>query len=189
MVKEFLSKKHLKSIEDQQDNESDLDLEEEFEEDEAEAIEFPNDEEKLGEFTNKIKEEFQRYYSSKGKNPSWLETMSLTGNIEIPEDLDVDDDIKRELIFYNITHKNTIQGIIKLKNAHEKLNRPGDFFAEMLKSDDQMMRIRKKIVTEQQRIKKFEDKKQKLQNIKFAKAVKICPFPFPNFSHWLLFNS
>jgi len=171
MVKEFLSKKHLKSIENQENDESDLDLEEEFEEDEAEAIEFPNDEEKLSEFTNKIKEEFQRYYTSKGKNPTWIETMSLTGNIEIPEDLDVDDDIKRELIFYNITHKNSIQGIINLKEAHEKLNRPGDFFAEMLKSDDQMMKIRKKIVTEQQRIKKFEDKKQKLQNIKFAKAV------------------
>lgn len=171
MVKEFLSKKHLKSLEAQENDESDLDLEEEFEEEEMEAIEFPNDEEKLSEFTNKIKEEFLRYYTSKGKNPTWLETMTLTGKAEIPEDLDVDDDIKRELIFYNIAHKNTVQGILKLKNAHEKLNRPGDFFAEMLKSDDQMMRIRKKIVTEQQRIKKFEDKKQKLQNVKFAKAV------------------
>ena len=172
MVKEFLSKKHLKDIEDvQEDNESDLELEEEYEDEEMESIEYPNDEEKLNEFTNKIKEEFQRYYTSKGKNPNWLETMSLTGKIEIPEDLDVEDDIKRELIFYNITHKNTIQGILKLKEAHEKLNRPGDFFAEMLKSDDQMMRIRRKLVTEQQRIKKFEEKKQKMQNIKFAKAV------------------
>jgi rRNA-processing protein EBP2 len=91
--------------------------------------------------------------------------------MEIPEDLDVEDDIKRELLFYNITHKNAIQGILKLKEFHEKINRPGDFFAEMLKSDDQMMKIRRKIVTEQQRIKKFEDKKQKLQNIKYAKAV------------------
>ncbi len=173
MVKEFLSKKHIKSVGEPENDESDLDIEEEFDEEEGEmeAIEFPNDEEKLSEFTKKIKEEFQRFYTSKGKNPTWLETMSLTGKIEIPEELDVDDDIKRELIFYNITHKNTIQGILKLKDAHEKLNRPGDFFAEMLKSDDQMMRIRRKIVGEQQRIKKFEEKKQKLQNVKFARAV------------------
>jgi rRNA-processing protein EBP2 len=171
MVKEFLSKKHLKNLEEPENDESDLDIEEEFDEQEIEAIEFLNDEEKLNEYTNKIKEEFQRYYTSKGKNPNWLQKMTLTGNIEIPEELDVDDDIKRELIFYNITHKNTIQGILKLKDAHEKLNRPGDFFAEMLKSDDQMLRIRRKLVGEQQRIKKFEEKKQKMQNIKFAKAV------------------
>lgn len=170
MVKEFLSKKHLKTLEENENDESDLDLEEEYEEEEPE-IELPNDQEKLDEFTNKIKEEFKRYYTSKGKSPHWIETMSLTGKIEIPEDLDVDDDIKRELIFYNIMHKNTIQGILKLKEAHVKLNRPGDFFAEMLKSDDQMTRIRRKLITEQQRIKKFEDKKQKLQNVKFAKAV------------------
>ena len=171
MVKEFFSKKHLKNLEEPENDESDLDIEEEFDEQEIEAIEFPNDEEKLNEFTNKIKEEFQRYYTFKGKNPNWLQKMTLTGNIQIPEELDVDDDIKRELIFYNITHKNTIKGILKLKDAHEKLNRPGDFFAEMLKSDDQMLRIRRKLVGEQQRIKKFEEKKQKLQNIKFAKAV------------------
>jgi len=172
MVKEFLKKKHLKTNEEENnEGESDLDLEEEYEDEEMEEMEYPNDEEKLNEFTNKIKEEFQRYYTSKGRNPNWLETMTNSGTMEIPEDLDVEDDIKRELLFYNITHKNAIQGILKLKEFHEKINRPGDFFAEMLKSDDQMMKIRRKIVTEQQRIKKFEDKKQKLQNIKFAKAV------------------
>ena len=42
----------------------------------------------------------------------------------------------------------------------------------MLKSDKQMDRIKGKIVSEQVRIKKFEEKKQKLQSIKFNKAVK-----------------
>lgn len=171
MVKEFTKQKNLNQIEEKEDSESDLELEEEYENEEIVEIEYPNDEEKLNEFTNKIKEEFNRYFTSKGKNPNWLETMTITGDVALPEDLDIDDDIKRELYFYNISHKNTIQGIIKLKEYHEKLNRPGDFFAEMLKGDDQMLKIRKKIVNEQQRIKKFEEKKQKLQNIKFAKAV------------------
>jgi len=176
MVKEFIKQKNLNQIEEKEECESDLELEEEYEDEEMIEIEYPNDEEKLNEFTNKIKEEFNRFYTSKGKNPNWLETMTLTGDISVPEDLDIDDDIKRELYFYNISHKNTIKGIIKLKEYHQKLNRPGDFFAEMLKSDDQMMKIRKKIVNEQQRIKKFEEKKQKLQNIKFAKAVNYYQF-------------
>lgn len=56
------------------------------------------------------------------------------------------------------------------------MNRPGDFYAEMLKSDKQMDRIKGKIVSEQVRIKKFEEKKQKLQSIKFNKAVIITIF-------------
>jgi hypothetical protein len=43
----------------------------------------------------------------------------------------------------------------------------------MLKSDKQMDRIKGKIISEQVRIKKFEEKKQKLQSIKFNKAVSI----------------
>ena len=61
---------------------------------------------------------------------------------------------------------------MKLKENGEKLNRPGDFFAEMVKSDYQMQNIKKQIITEQQRIKKYEEKKNKMQNIKFAKAMK-----------------
>jgi hypothetical protein len=43
----------------------------------------------------------------------------------------------------------------------------------MIKSDKQMDNIKAKLITEQVRIKKFEEKKQKLQNVKFAKAVDI----------------
>ena len=52
------------------------------------------------------------------------------------------------------------------------MNRPDDFFAEMLKSDEQMANVKKQIIKEQQNIKKFQIKKQKLQSIKFSKALK-----------------
>ena len=42
----------------------------------------------------------------------------------------------------------------------------------MLKTDKQMERVRGRIVHEQVRIKKYEEKKQKLQNIKFSKSIK-----------------
>lgn len=42
----------------------------------------------------------------------------------------------------------------------------------MLKSDKQMDRVKNQIISEQVRIKKFEEKRQKMQSIKFAKAVK-----------------
>jgi len=42
----------------------------------------------------------------------------------------------------------------------------------MLKTDKQMERVKGRIIHEQVRIKKFEEKKQKLQNIKFSKSVR-----------------
>jgi rRNA-processing protein EBP2 len=62
--------------------------------------------------------------------------------------------------------------MIKLKQLGEKINRPDDYFVEMLKSDEQMIKVKKQIINEQQYIKKFEAKKQKMQNIKFAKSIK-----------------
>ena len=90
----------------------------------------------------------------------------------IPENLNPDDDIKRELIFYNIAKENAIKGMIQLKQLGEKINRPDDYFVEMLKSDEQMLKVKKQIINEQQYIKKFEAKKQKMQNIK-KKSLRI----------------
>jgi len=41
----------------------------------------------------------------------------------------------------------------------------------MLKSDKLMERVKGRLIKEQVRIKKFEEKKQKMQNIKFSKSV------------------
>lgn len=43
----------------------------------------------------------------------------------------------------------------------------------MLKSDKLMEKVKVRIINEQVRIKKFEEKKQKLQNIKFSKSVNL----------------
>lgn len=50
--------------------------------------------------------------------------------------------------------------------------RPDDFFAEMLKTDEQMASIKIRLLKQQQKIKAFEDKKNKTENKKFHKALK-----------------
>lgn len=140
-----------------------------YEEDSIESI---NIIEELTEKLNTIKSDVQKFYENKGKKITWLEFPVETSTTEIPEYLNPDDDIKRELIFYNIAKENAIKGMIELKKLGEKLNRPDDYFVEMLKSDEQMMKVKKQIINEQQYIKRFEAKKQKMQNIKFAKTMK-----------------
>ena len=126
----------------------------------------------ISEKINSIKNDIQKFYDAKNKKIDWLEFPVNISQSQIPQNLNPDDDIKRELIFYNIAKENAIQGMVKLKQLGEKINRPDDYFVEMLKSDDQMMKVKKQIINEQQYIKKFEAKKQKMQNIKFAKSIK-----------------
>ena len=155
--------------ENDEDEKAENNEENSYEEDSIESI---NIIEELTEKLNTIKSDVQKFYENKGKKITWLEFPVETSTTEIPEYLNPDDDIKRELIFYNIAKENAIKGMIELKKLGEKLNRPDDYFVEMLKSDEQMMKVKKQIINEQQYIKRFEAKKQKMQNIKFAKTMK-----------------
>lgn len=49
--------------------------------------------------------------------------------------------------------------------------RPGDFLAEMFKTDEQMLKVRARIVDEQKRISTVEERKRNQANAKFGKAV------------------
>ena len=159
---EKLEKEDAKMEEHEEDNSNE----------EEESIESINIIEDLTEKLNSIKSDVQKFYDNKGKKMTWLEFPVEVSDTKIPEYLNPDDDIKRELIFYNIAKENAIKGMIELKKLGEKLNRPDDYFVEMLKSDEQMMKVKKLIINEQQYIKRFEAKKQKMQNIKFAKSMK-----------------
>ena len=157
----------ITNYENQEENP--LNKEEEDSESEVPSI---NLVEEISEKINSIKNDIQKYYTVKNKNIDWLEFPVSISESTIPPNLNPDDDIKRELIFYNIAKENAIKGMIQLKQLGEKINRPDDYFVEMLKSDEQMLKVKKQIINEQQYIKKFEAKKQKMQNIKFAKSIK-----------------
>jgi rRNA-processing protein EBP2 len=109
---------------------------------EEDSIESINIIEELTEKLNSIKSDVQKFYDNKGKKKTWLEFPVEISDTEIPDYLNPDDDIKRELIFYNIAKENAIKGMIELKKLGEKLNRPDDYFVEMLKSDEQMMKVK-----------------------------------------------
>ena len=51
--------------------------------------------------------------------------------------------------------------------------RPSDYFAEMIKSDAHMERIRQRLLDESATIKKSEDKRKEREGKKFGKQVQI----------------
>lgn len=51
--------------------------------------------------------------------------------------------------------------------------RPDDYFAEMLKSDQHMERIKKKLIVEKKRIETIEERKKQNQQKKFGKQMQL----------------
>ncbi|WVO19024.1 uncharacterized protein IAS62_000300 [Cryptococcus decagattii] len=86
-------------------------------------------------------------------------------------DVDPSDDLQRETVFYKIA-LGCIPQARKLASKHDiPFTRPGDYYAEMVKSDEHMERVRTKLVEEAQGIKKSEDAKKQRDLKKFGKQI------------------
>ncbi|KAH9841705.1 eukaryotic rRNA processing [Rhodofomes roseus] len=101
----------------------------------------------------------------------WTETLVVT----YPETItvDVDDDLNRELAFY----KQALHSAQLAKSLAAKHNlpftRPPDYFAEMVKSDAHMERIRQRLLDEGATIKRSEEKRKEREGKKYGKQVQM----------------
>ena len=60
--------------------------------------------------------------------------------------LEINEDIKREIAFYNVTRQNVMQGMGILVQAKVPISRPDDFLAEMVKTDEHMLRVKGRLL-------------------------------------------
>jgi rRNA-processing protein EBP2 len=110
-------------------------------------------------------------------------------------DVDVNDDLNREIALYvslqpplinnpcltfwfaYISYKQALHGANTARALAAKhkfpFTRPSDYFAEMIKSDAHMERIRQRLLDESAGIKKSEDKRKEREGKKFGKQVQI----------------
>jgi rRNA-processing protein EBP2 len=109
--------------------------------------------------------------------------------------IDVDDDLNRELALYVFSpssssfmpfslylvifdsYKQALWGANTARSLAAKHNfpftRPADYFAEMVKSDVHMERIRQRLLDERAGIKKGEERRKEREGKKFGKQVQI----------------
>lgn len=91
--------------------------------------------------------------------------------IDVP---DPNDDLNRELAFYKVCQAAATSARGLLKNEGIPFTRPGDYFAEMVKTDEHMGRIKKKLYDEAAAKKASAEARKQRDLKKFGKQVQVA---------------
>jgi rRNA-processing protein EBP2 len=106
-------------------------------------------------------------------NTAFSEHNSLvsTEPIDVP---DPNDDLARELAFYKVCQAaaTTARGLLKKEGV--PFTRPGDYFAEMVKTDEHMDKIKKKLYDEAAAKKAAAEARKQRDLKKFGKQVQVA---------------
>ncbi len=102
---------------------------------------------------------------------SATQSVSTKEPVQIP---DIEDDLNRELAFYKQSLDAVKEARQLLKKEGKPFSRPADYFAEMVKSEEQMGKVRQKMVDEAARKKASVDARKQRDLKKFGKAVQVA---------------
>lgn len=98
-------------------------------------------------------------------------THKLSVRVDPSQEVDVNDDLARELSFYTQAQGGTMQIYEKFHSAGLPFLRPSDYYAEMVKSDTHMEKIKGRLLSEKRRIEEAEERKKARESKKIAKEV------------------
>lgn len=101
----------------------------------------------------------------------WEDTLAVSLGEGVEQVENVDDDLQRELAFYK-------QALVAAQTAAKNFEgkgvqwqRPDDYFAEMVKSDAHMDKVRKKLIEERSQMEAAEQAKKARESKRYAKQV------------------
>lgn len=104
---------------------------------------------------------------------AWLETLDITATD--PVEMDDAEEGQRELAFYS-------QALAAVKSAQTRLTkmdvpflRPDDYFAEMLKTDQHMAKVKVRLIRQQEGVFNTEQRRKQQHNKKFGKQARTHP--------------
>lgn len=101
----------------------------------------------------------------------WIETLDLYGPTHT-EGLKVEQGAELEKAMHDAALASVKEGYRRLSQLQVPASRRLDYYAEMLKTDKQMAKIRKFLVEAQQRIEAVEGRKKRQAQKKFSKQLK-----------------
>ncbi|CAA7015397.1 unnamed protein product [Microthlaspi erraticum] len=107
---------------------------------------------------------------------AWPETVEWIHKLTVVTDqgetsIDVNDDLARESSFFNQALEGTKEACLKLQEMGLPFLRPADYYAEMVKSDTHMEKVKSKLLYEKKQIEESEERRKARDSKKIAKEV------------------
>lgn len=99
----------------------------------------------------------------------WIHKLSL--DMQQEQEVDVNDDLARELAFYTQALEGTREAFLKFQTVNLPFLRPSDYYAEMVKTDSHMEKIKGRLLVEKRRMEEAEERRKARDNKKKAKEV------------------
>jgi len=84
---------------------------------------------------------------------------------------DVEDDMEREMVFYNQARLAVFQAVSRFETENFTWRRPDDYMAEMVKSDGHMAKVKEQLLHEQQVIEEAEQRRKERESKTYSKQV------------------
>merc|ERR1712039_224877 len=106
------------------------------------------------------------------KRVPWVDTLDISGHQGVPKGVSAKDGVKLENTFLKIAADAAKEAYRRLRVMKIPCTRPDDFYAEMMRPDSTMLKVRERATEEQRRIKIVEDRKKAKAGKKFAKKAK-----------------
>ncbi|XP_058085381.1 probable rRNA-processing protein EBP2 homolog [Magnolia sinica] len=106
---------------------------------------------------------------------SWPENLDFIHKLSVDfdqeQEVDVNDDLARELAFYTQALEGTRQAFEKLQSMGLPFLRPPDYYAEMVKTDNHMEKVKGRLLVEKKRIEEAEERRKAREAKRIAKEV------------------
>ncbi|GMI99551.1 hypothetical protein like AT3G22660 [Hibiscus trionum] len=103
------------------------------------------------------------------ENVDWMHKLSL--DIDQEKEVDVNDDLARELAFYTQALEGTRLAFDKFESMGLPFLRPPDYYAEMVKTDAHMQKVKGKLLEQKKQIEEAEERRKAREAKKISKEV------------------
>lgn len=103
------------------------------------------------------------------ENVEWIHTLSI--DIDQEQEVDVNDDLARELAFYTQALEGTRQAFEKLQSVGLPFLRPADYYAEMVKTDNHMEKVKGRLLAEKRKMEEAEERRKAREAKRLAKEI------------------
>ncbi|KAL6131903.1 hypothetical protein ACLB2K_070276 [Fragaria x ananassa] len=103
------------------------------------------------------------------ENAKWIDKLTL--DIDQEQPVDVNDDLTRELAFYTQALNGTRMAFEKLQGMGLPFLRPEDYYAEMVKSDSHMEKVKSRLLVEKKNMEEAEERRKAREAKKLSKEI------------------